>query len=277
LAVVLVGWTTVVAAPARAATEPVTAEPHCGVVVFQSNRDEELRVSYPLSATKGATLFLGARKSASVTTELTDFQFRVKGADSDDVLQTSAVLHPQEGCKTLSSKAPKITGTLRVGETLTATPAGWTAGATFTYTWYRSGKDIRGSSTDPTYRLTDQDKGKKITVRATGSLTGYYPESKTSKATAKVKAGLLTTPKPTVTGAPTVGQTLTAHATWGPGTVTLAYRWYRGTTKLKATGATYVVVAKDAKAKLRVKVSGSKPGFTGVAKYSAWTTKVTAG
>jgi hypothetical protein len=279
LVVTLFGWASVVAPPAaRAAGDAVTATAACGVVVFQNTLDVEVRVIYPASKAKDATAFVGARKSYPVNTSLTDFQYRVKKAEVDELLQTSAVLHPQEGCLRLATRAPKITGSLRVGATLTATSPGWTNGASFTYTWKRSGKPIRGASADPTYLLTDQDKGKKITVEATGSLTGYYPASKTSKATVTVKAGVLIAPKPTWTGTPAVGQTLTALAPWGPGTVTLKYQWFRGTTKLKkATEPTYVLVAKDAKAKVRVKVTGRKTGYTTVSRYSGWTPKVTVG
>ena len=91
-------------------------------------------------------------------------------------------------------------------------------------------------------------------------------------------SSLATAPKPTCGGTPAVGQTLTALAPWGPGTVTVKYQWFRGKTKLKkATNPTYVVVAKDAKAKLRVKVTGSKAGYTTVSKYSGWTPKITVG
>ena len=46
----------------------------------------------------------------------------------------------------MTTKTPTISGTLRVGRILTAKVSGWKPGeTTFTYTWYRSGKTIKGA------------------------------------------------------------------------------------------------------------------------------------
>lgn len=85
----------------------------------------------------------------------------------------------------LKASTPKISGTAKVGRTLTLSTGRWTSGATLTYRWYRSGKLISGASSK-TYLLQAADKGKKITVKVTGSKPGYTTVSKTSKATKKV-------------------------------------------------------------------------------------------
>lgn len=85
----------------------------------------------------------------------------------------------------LKASTPKISGTAKVGRTLTLSTGRWTSGATLAYRWYRSGKLISGASSR-TYLLQAADKGKKITVKVTGSKPGYTTVSKTSKATKKV-------------------------------------------------------------------------------------------
>lgn len=82
--------------------------------------------------------------------------------------------------------------------------------------------------------------------------------------------------QPTIAGSPKVGQTLKASAgTWGPGTVSLSYQWYRGSTAVSgADGTDYSVSADDAGSKLSVEVSGLKNGYTVTARTSATTAMV---
>lgn len=96
---------------------------------------------------------------------------------------------------TITALKPTITGTARQGSTLTAVPGAWQpAGVTLTYKWYRSGHRISGA-TSPTYTLVGKDKGKRITVKVTGHLSGASNTSKTSARTAKVKGLSLGTNK----------------------------------------------------------------------------------
>lgn len=74
-----------------------------------------------------------------------------------------------------------ITGTAKVGETLTATVE--PADATVTYQWKANGTDITGA-TGKTYTLTAAEAGKTITVTVIG--TGNYKGTQTSAATAPV-------------------------------------------------------------------------------------------
>jgi len=87
------------------------------------------------------------------------------------------------------SKAPtpKISGTAKVGSTLTASRYTWSpAPTTFTYQWYRSGSAISGANKS-TYKLTTSERGKTITVKVTAKRTGYATTSRTSAKTATVK------------------------------------------------------------------------------------------
>ncbi|WP_426309287.1 hypothetical protein [Cellulosimicrobium sp. E-16] len=82
---------------------------------------------------------------------------------------------------------PVIAGTAQVTKTLTVRPGAWSPAATFGYQWKRNGVAIPGA-TRSTYKLVAADQGKKITVTVTGKRGGWVTASRTSAATAAVKA-----------------------------------------------------------------------------------------
>ncbi|GAA4750859.1 hypothetical protein GCM10023350_40080 [Nocardioides endophyticus] len=89
---------------------------------------------------------------------------------------------------TLVKGKPTIKGKARVGSVLAAKPGTWgPAGVSVKLQWLRNGKPIK-KATKAKYKLVARDKGKKISVRVTGSKSGYQTASATSKATGKVKA-----------------------------------------------------------------------------------------
>lgn len=165
---------------------------------------------------------------------------------------------------------PTISGSTTVGSTLTATPGTWDSGVTLRYQWARSGTVIPGA-TSRTYVLTPSDVGARLTVSVAGLKPGFLPAVRTSAATATVAKGTLTGTVPTVSGTAKVGATLTATAgSWGPSPVTLRYQWKRaGTPITGATAATYKPVAADVGKTVTVTVTGSKPGYTDLARTSA--------
>jgi hypothetical protein len=80
------------------------------------------------------------------------------------------------------SGKPKLAGPAKVGKKLKASVGSWTpAPASFRYTWLRNGKPIK-RATKATYKVTAKDRGKKISVRVTGSGPGYPSLSVTSPA-----------------------------------------------------------------------------------------------
>jgi hypothetical protein len=89
------------------------------------------------------------------------------------------------GSGILATTTPKITGTRKVGRTLTASPGSWTSGVTFSYRWYNNGKAITGA-TKKTYRLTWRDARDRITVKVTAKKSGYTTASRTSARTARI-------------------------------------------------------------------------------------------
>ena len=183
----------------------------------------------------------------------------------------------------LTTATPKITGTAKVGNVLTANPGTWKpAPVDLSYQWKVGGKAVSGATastfTVPASANGKSTKGKTITVTVRGSKTGYLSASKTSKATKKVKAGTLAGVTPTITGTATVGQILTATTgTWAPAPVTLSYQWYRNGKKIKnAKSLTYTLVKADKGKKITIKATGKKTGYTTLTKTSKKTGKVKA-
>ncbi|NQX12259.1 hypothetical protein HQQ80_11530 [Microbacteriaceae bacterium VKM Ac-2855] len=167
---------------------------------------------------------------------------------------------------------PTISGTLKVGSTLTATPGTWDAGVTLSYQWKRNGGSYILGATSPTYVLRANDAGATLTVSVTGTKPGYSPATKTSATTGIVAKGTLTAPTPSITGTPAVGKTLTAvTGSWGPAPVTLSYQWKRNGVAISgATGGTYKVVSADVGKRITVSVTGVKAGYETVTKGSAY-------
>lgn len=79
----------------------------------------------------------------------------------------------------LSLAVPTISGTVKVGSTVTAKVSSSTKGATLSYSWMRNGKAISGA-TKASYKLTSADKGKSVSVKVTATKSGYVTVSKTS-------------------------------------------------------------------------------------------------
>ena len=166
--------------------------------------------------------------------------------------------------------APKVPTypTPRVGKLLTVTTGDWGTGVTFTYRWYLGTTPIT-NATKPTYTPTASQLGRYLSVKVTGSKPGHTTTSKLS-AKALIARGILTTVVPTISGTPEVGQILTAHhGTWTTGT-TFKYRWLsNGVAITNATASTYKIPSTKVGKNISVKVTGSKPGYTTVARVSA--------
>ncbi|GAA3669199.1 HtaA domain-containing protein [Microbacterium marinilacus] len=80
---------------------------------------------------------------------------------------------------TLTAPTPSISGTVKVGSTVSAKVGTWTYGVTRSYQWYANGKPIAGA-TKWSYKVTSAQAGKKLTVKVTGKKAGYSTVSKTS-------------------------------------------------------------------------------------------------
>lgn len=78
------------------------------------------------------------------------------------------------------------------------------------------------------------------------------------------------TPVPEITGQPRNGEILTGNAgTWGPGEVTVAYRWLRDGEDIQgATNPTYDLTREDVGTTITLRTTGTKPGFPEVSQES---------
>ena len=177
---------------------------------------------------------------------------------------------------TLTAPTPTISGTAKVGYTLTATPGTWgPAPVTLKYQWKANGATISGAA-QRTYKISGAYAGKKITVTVTGTKTGYTTVAKTSASTATIAAGTLVPQTPSISGTAKVGSTLRANpGTWSPAPVTLKYQWkVNGASISGATGTTWKVTSSAKGKRVTVTVTGSKTGYTTASRTSSSTAAV---
>lgn len=98
-----------------------------------------------------------------------------------DITLPAAVTLPK-----LTTSTPTISGSPRVGNTLTAKPGKWgPKPVSFSYQWLRFGVPIAGATKDH-YRVVQADAGTTLTVSVTGSKKGYATATVTSAPSAVV-------------------------------------------------------------------------------------------
>jgi hypothetical protein len=187
-----------------------------------------------------------------------------------------------------NTSLPTITGTPRVGETLTAQNGTWTNNPTaFQYQWQRCGGGGGGCSNVPgaiekTYLLTAADAGRTMRVRVLAvNADGANAARSAPTAVVTTSAAPQNTARPSITGEARVGEELTVEdGTWTNAPTAFAYQWQRcdadGTGCLPvagATGRTYGVRNGDLGFRLRVRVTARNANGSGSAN-SALTTIV---
>jgi hypothetical protein len=91
--------------------------------------------------------------------------------------------------------------------------------------------------------------------------------------TAGASVPFTTAPKPTISGKPVKGKTLTAKTgTWVPNPAKFTYRWYRGTKPISgATSKTYTLRKADVGKRIKVKVKASLAGYVTTTRTSSKT------
>ncbi|MCU1404490.1 MAG: hypothetical protein JWQ43_793 [Glaciihabitans sp.] len=223
-----------------------------------------LRNGSPISGATGKTyVVVAADATKSISVKATGTK---PGFTTTSFTSTAVTI---EGVMT-TMPTPTISGSAVVGGKLTAKPGTWSpATATLSYQWSRDGV-ILASATKTSYTLLADDVGAKFTVTVTGTLAGYATVPRTSAATAAVVPATMIGFAPTISGTATVGKTLTATvAAWSPAPVAISYQWKRGGTAIKsATASTYTLVAADAAKAITVTVTGTKAGYSTLAKTS---------
>ena len=195
------------------------------------------------------------------------------------------------GPNTPATGLPTITGTARVGETLTADTTGIADGnglenAAFAYQWLADDVELSGA-TSSSYTLVAADKGKAIKVKVTFTDDTDNDEELTSAATGAVAAAppppnTLATGLPSITGTAQVGETLTADITGiadddGLDNATFAYQWFADDAEINgATVSSYTLADADAGKAIKVKVTFTDDGDNEESLTSAATGAVVA-
>ena len=111
--------------------------------------------------------------------------------------------------KVVSKTKPIVSGTAKVGETLSTTDGTWSNEPTsFAYQWLADGTAVTGA-TASTFVLTKDQRGKKMSVRVTASKSGLTSGTATSEETAEVSGGPLENKTaPSITGQTLEGASL---------------------------------------------------------------------
>ncbi len=184
---------------------------------------------------------------------------------------------PAHAASFRSAPTPVVTGVATVGRVLTVQPGTWKPQASLRVQWYRSGKAVRGA-TGRSYTLAAADLGTTIKVTVTGTRAGYPTTVRTSKATAKVRAGSFVTATPVVTGTAAVGARLSVSTgTWRPAAQTRV-QWFVGSSAVAgATSRSFVVPASAVGRRVTVKVTGTRAGYLTTTRTSSATAAVRPG
>ena len=201
-------------------------------------------------------------------------QVRVSFSDdagNETTLTSAATEAVAAKANSLATGEPSISGTARVGDTLTVDTSGIAdadglENATFSYQWIgndgSSDTDIAGA-TDSGYMLVAGDEGQTIQVRVSFSDDAGNETTLTSTATEAVAARPNTsaTGRPSISGTVRVGEVLTVDTSGiadddGLTNVFYGYQWVAGGTDLGgATGSTYTLTASEQGKTIRVRVS----------------------
>jgi len=235
-----------------------------------------LRDGLAITGASSASYTVGIEDAArAVSVKVTA---HLDGYAETSVLSASAIV-PKPTLPTGTVALSSTTAT--VGTPLTATPAGWLDGVSFTYQWLRNGTAIAGA-TASSYVPTSADVGARISVKVSCRKDPYVGGSVTSAETAAVVVAAVpiqnftSAPTPTIAGAAKIGATLTAvPGAWAPAPDGLAVQWLRGGVAIPgATATTYKVGATDAGLRLSVQVTASKAGYSPLVRASAPTAAV---
>lgn len=214
----------------------------------------------PIDGVTGSSLILGPDQvGKTITVTATGHKAGYADATSDSSSATAKVLDALT-----ATPAPQVTGTVKVGSTLSLTDGDWAPSDTVrTHQWYANGQPIDGATGD-TLLLTPDLLGKTITVSTTGSKSGYAPVSVDSAQTTAVAQGDWSkTSEATMTGSSALGGTITAvpqHTTQQPDSY--AYRWFAAGKRVAgASSETFVGSKKYAGQRISVEVTAVKAGY----------------
>lgn len=131
----------------------------------------------------GSNIPGGTSQTFKILPSLTGRQLSVKISQTslgyDDEVKTSSPVLVQPA-KMVVSKV-KITGLVKIGNTVSASSTIWAPAAKVSYQWLVDGKSIKGG-TSKTYKIASSLKGKKLSVKVTQTLLGYTTATATTSA-----------------------------------------------------------------------------------------------
>ena len=162
----------------------------------------------------------------------------------------------------INTPQPTISGTFKVGSTLTVSTGTWDQNVTVSTQWLRDGIPISGSINNR-YQLTAEDSGHQISVQTTGSATGYATAVQTSiSSTVASLPASMKVVAPRVTGSAKIRQTLKATSiAWVKG-ASVAFQWLLdGRAITGATKSTYKLLRGQKGHKISVRVIQVAAGY----------------
>lgn len=165
------------------------------------------------------------------------------------------------------SGAASISGTPRVGQTLTAIAPEYSAAngnpVTVKYQWYRNGTAVSGK-TASTYGLLTGDYGTTISVRVSGSAAGSATVTNSATASATVGKGILA--GEATASIQASGLKLTATTGIADPVAKKTYQWYVDDRAISgATASSYTARSSDAGRTFKVRIVITRSNYTTVA------------
>ena len=210
---------------------------------------------------RGTAAIVGAVSRTYSTTALDygkTLKVRVRAAKSGyTTLDRYSVARSIAAGTIVATKSLTVVGTHRFEQTVKVSQ-GWTPGSTIRYQWYRNGVAVRGGTGYALY-LNSGYIGARVNVKVTVSKAGYATRSATTTAITVGKAVITLKSAPRITGATSLGSTLTANVgTYAPAPSAYAYQWYRNGAAISgARYRTYRLTAADNGRSITVRVSAS--------------------
>lgn len=177
------------------------------------------------------------------------------------------------------SPNPSISGLAVVGQTLTANTGEWSPSPNFAYQWFAGSSSISRAKTS-SYVVKKADVNKRISVRVIATRNGYVETAKESEPTELVASSVpfSATDIPTISGAPVVGETLTAsNGVWNP-SPRFTYQWLANNSPIRnATASSYVLTASDLGKTISIRLTAAYSGYTTTTVISDSTSPVASG
>lgn len=157
----------------KAAAGPWTPVP---TLTYQWKRGSTTIANATASAYKLVNADIGTKIAVTITAKKSGVTTATRTSAATAAVTSTLSLTP----------VPKISGTARAGQTLTATAGTWApAPVAVSYQWTRSGSAIKGA-TAKTFVVRPTDVDATISVRATGTRSFYASVARSSVATTKV-------------------------------------------------------------------------------------------